>query len=263
MYRGVHICSKLFVHIFRTEFKKDATEVGGESNRGPLFANPYLLPQECCDDVDEKRRHQGIYSLPRSYQLLKMFYTHIIHEQLPKQDRKSFNAILAYKGNPLRSVIRDYEISEQSYFSKKKCLLDKKNEPRSGFINRGNKNSEKVYDHFAEYQTDTMPSQWPLTFDKYVDAFNQQSSHLLKYLNQYQNVKIFDLREELNGQCKSNGKQMDLMMRNMSRVDPVLGDNDWRKIRQEIVEKVQPEEPLKSEMEDFTVVSGVVASADG
>ena len=57
MYRGVHICSKLFVHIFRTEFKKDATEVGGESNRGPLFANPYLLPQECCDDVDEKRRH--------------------------------------------------------------------------------------------------------------------------------------------------------------------------------------------------------------
>ena len=60
----------------------------------------------------------------------------------------------------------------------------------------------------------------------------------MKYLNQYQNVKIFDLREELNGQFKSNGKQMDLMMRNMSRVDPVLGDNDWRKIRQEIVEKV-------------------------
>ena len=51
-------------------------------------------------------------------------------------------------------------------------------------------------------------------------------------------MKIFDLREELNGQFKSNGKQMDLMIRNMSRVDPVLGDNDWRKIRQEIAEKV-------------------------
>ena len=47
IYRGVHICEKLFVHIFRSEFKKDATEIGGEANKGPLFANPYLLPQEC------------------------------------------------------------------------------------------------------------------------------------------------------------------------------------------------------------------------
>ena len=172
MYRGVHICSKLFVRIFRTEFKKDATEVGGESNRGPLFANPYLLPQECTADVDPSRRHQGIYSLPRSYQLLKMFYTHIIHEQLPKQERKSFNAILANKGNPLRSVIKDYDISEQNYFCKKKSMFDKKSESRGGIIYRGNKIGALAYEHFAEYQTDTMPSQWPLTLDKYMESYN-------------------------------------------------------------------------------------------
>ena len=53
----------------------------------------------------------------------------------------------------------------------------------------------------------------------------------MKYLHQNQTIKIFEIRDELNGQCRSNGKQMDLMLRNMSRVDPVLGDNDWRNIR--------------------------------
>ena len=127
IYRGVHICEKLFVHIFRTEFKKDATEIGGESNKGPLFANPYLLPQACL--AEDETRYQGIHSLPRSYQLLKMFYTHIIHEQLPREERISLNAQgAAGKGNPLRSVIKDHSLSEFVYNNKKKCLHDKAKE---------------------------------------------------------------------------------------------------------------------------------------
>lgn len=127
IYRGVHICEKLFVHIFRTEFKKDATEIGGESNKGPLFANPYLLPQACL--AEDETRYQGIHSLPRSYQLLKMFYTHIIHMQLPKVERQSLDAQgAAGKGNPLRSVIKDYELSEKIYNDKKKFLRDKSKE---------------------------------------------------------------------------------------------------------------------------------------
>ena len=138
IYRGVHICEKLFVHIFRTEFKKDATEIGGEANKGPLFANPYLLPQECVHE-DEKR-YQGIHSLPRSYQLLKMFYTHIIHEQLPQQERMSMNAQGAGKGNPLRSVIKDYKLSEFSYYSKKRQLYDKSKEAKGGIL--GGRNAQ-------------------------------------------------------------------------------------------------------------------------
>ena len=239
MYRGVHICSKYFVRIFRTEFRKKSSEVDGESNKSPLFANPYLLPQERIGEVDLLRQNYSIYSLPRSYQLLKMFYAHITNGQLPKEESKSF------KASPLRSVVKDHELSEQNYFCKIQSMLEKANEPRGGIFQKSDKNYALAYENFAEYQTDTMPSQWPLTIDRYMESYkNQQANQTIKHLHETQTFQIFELKDELSGQCKGSGKQMELMLRNTGRIDPVLGDNDWRNIHQEIVEKSQMLEPL-------------------
>ena len=77
IYRGVHICEEGFVHYFKQMFRQDASSFGTNS-KGKLFGNQYLYPQSLTihdEDANEKyEKFFGIYSLPRAYTLLKMFY---------------------------------------------------------------------------------------------------------------------------------------------------------------------------------------------
>ena len=176
-----------------------------------------------------------------------MFYTHIIHEQLPREERISLNAQgAAGKGNPLRSVIKDHSLSEIVYNNKKKFLHDKAKEQRGGIL--GNRNaqireSQKAYDHLTEYSTDTMPFSWPMSVETYEEKYenyhlqSSKSYHILR--QQSQNNKVLEYSDEQKGVSRSNGKQVELQIRNTNKVDTILGDNDWKNIRPEIATYVR------------------------
>ena len=159
IYRGVHICEEAFVHHFKREFERDANSFGKE--KGKLFGNQYLYPQSLIIPDEEQgeniEKFFGIYSLPRAYTLLKMFYLSIVEP-------------VSRNPNPC-TFIKDNRTSLASYLDRRNHLYAKSTE-RGGFgVSRKDRLNVEKYYQFIDYFTDTEPYTWPLQIELFLRIY--------------------------------------------------------------------------------------------
>ena len=142
--------------MFKREFAQDASSFGTQAH-GKLFGNPYLYPQSL-NIPDEEANEMydkffGIYSLPRAYTLLKMFYLFIVEQGSRNPNPSTF--------------IKDNNTSVAAYLERRNLLYAKSCE-RGGFgVSRKDRLNVEKYYQFIEHFTDTEPSTWPLQIEHF------------------------------------------------------------------------------------------------